>query len=163
MDIRSNLKNGIKANILAFALLASSCGTTLADARNKSEDAVLKLNAQLFQSMIVEKDGTLFTQTAVPDFRVLAPGGVIEGKAQALRGIAAWDVESIEISRVDVTYYGNIAIVTNRLDIDGTMQPVGRWGPLKSMRVFVNENDEWRLVSHALTPCLPKAVEVGRC
>ena len=113
--------------------------------------------------MIVSQDSTLFEAVAVPNFRVLAPGGIVEDKAQAIRGLTGWNVKSVEISNEDVAFHDSIAIVTNRLDIDGTMKPIGRWGPLKSMRTFVKEGTRWRLVAQSLTPCLPKAVEVGRC
>lgn len=126
-------------------------------------DELIKLNSELSRSMIVNRDKTLFDELAVDNFRVLAPGGVTENKAQVIRGLSAWDVVDIEISNEEVAFHGDIAVLTNRLDIDGTMQPIGRWGPLKSMRVFKFENNKWRLVSQSLTPCLPKAIEVGRC
>ena len=146
---------------VAMGICLVSCTTV--QANQDETQAILTLNTTLSQHMIVDRDGTLFEALAVPNFRVLAPGGVVENKEQVLRGLPLWDVKSIEITNEAVAFHGNIAVVTNRLDIDGTMKPIGRWGPLKSMRTFVKEGDDWRLVAQSLTPCLPKAVEVGRC
>ncbi|MEO1241999.1 MAG: nuclear transport factor 2 family protein [Pseudomonadota bacterium] len=105
--------------------------------------------------MIVEPDKTLFDTVAVEDFRVLAPGGVLEGKEQAIRGLSTGDVAGI-------AFHGDIAVVTNRLDIVGPQGPTGCMVPSISRRVFPDEDGQWRLVSQSLTPCLLKAVEFGR-
>ncbi|GGX65869.1 hypothetical protein GCM10011309_15180 [Litorimonas cladophorae] len=147
---------------LGFGLLCG-CASIPSGPPPSYSDDLLKLNETLFRAMIIDQDPALFTAIAVEDFRVLAPGGVVEGKAQAIQGLRAWDVVDIKIMNPQVVRHGNIATVINRLDIDGTMQPIGRWGPLKSMRTFSWEEGEWQLVSHSLTPCLPKAVELGRC
>ena len=99
------------------------------------EVELLELNARLFQAQIVERDAELLGQVALPQFRVLAPGGLIENKQQAMDGVAAWDVTSIELSGEEVIREGPVAVVMGRLDIDGTMAPVGRFGPLKYMGV----------------------------
>ncbi len=149
--------------LVAATLFVTACSTITEKDTPSMRAELLKLNADLSHSMIVERDKTLFEAVAVDDFKVLAPGGVVESKGQAVRGLSAWDVSSIEITNEDVAFHGQNAVVINRLDIDGTMQPIGRWGPLKSMRFFVYEDDQWRLVSQSLTPCLPKVIEIGRC
>jgi len=47
--------------------------------------------------------------------------------------------------------------------IDGEMQPVGELPPMKSMAVFVRENDRWRLLARSPTLCLEVAIERGVC
>ena len=117
----------------------------------------------MIRSGIVDRDSTLFSDLALESFRVLAPGGIVEGKSQAIDGLAAWDATSVRFSGEEVVLHGPVALVLGRLDIDGTMRPVGRWGPLKYTSVWVRDGDAWRLLSRSLTPCLPKVVEVGRC
>ncbi|WP_022698670.1 nuclear transport factor 2 family protein [Euryhalocaulis caribicus] len=124
---------------------------------------LLALNTALFESMIVERDAALFNETAAEDFRVLAPGGMVEGKAQAAAGVAAWDASGITVSGEEVVRQGDLAIVTGRLDIDGVMKPVGRWGPLKHMSVYQQTDGEWRLVSRSLTPCAEMLIKLDRC
>ncbi len=117
----------------------------------------------MVRSSIVDRDSVLFSDLAVDEFRVLAPGGLIEGKGQAIAGLAAWDATAVELTDTEVVFHGPVALVMGRLDIDGEMRPVGRWGPLKYMSTWVHESGGWKLVSRSLTPCLARLVEMGRC
>lgn len=69
----------------------------------------------------------------------------------------------LEVSGAEVVLHGPVALVTARLDIDGEMRPVGRWGPLKTLSAWGREGGRWRLLSRSLTPCLGRLVEMGRC
>lgn len=124
---------------------------------------LLKLNEDIFRAQIVAGDTSLFARHAVEEYRVLAPGGLIENRGQAIAGVRSWDAAGVEISGAEVVRRGPVAIVLGRIDIDGEMRPVGRWGPLKFMSVFLREGDEWRLVSRSMTPCHEMLVRVGRC
>lgn len=124
---------------------------------------LLRLNDELVRSQIVARDSTFFSAVAVDEFRVLAPGGLIENKSQVIKGLSAWDATAVELSDTEVVFYGPVALVVGRMDIDGEMRPVGRWGPLKYMSTWVREDDGWRLLSRSLTPCIDLLVEMGRC
>ncbi len=131
--------------------------------RGADRARLLQLDEQLVRTQIIERDATLFDDIAVDGFRVLAPGGMIESKQQAIAGVTAWDASDVQLSGTDIVFHGDVAIMTGRMDIDGTMQPVGRWGPLKYMSTWIKQDGEWRLASRSLTPCLDKLIEIGRC
>lgn len=124
---------------------------------------LLRLNEELARSQIVARDPVFFSQVAVDDFRVLAPGGLLEGKEQVLAGLSAWNAVDVELSGTEIVFHGPVATVMGRMDIDGEMRPVGRWGPLKYMSTWIREGGEWRLVSRSLTPCLDILIKMGRC
>ena len=147
--------------VIVSSMLAPSQEHLLGQTAEEAE--LLELNARLFQAQIVERDAALLGQVALPQFRVLAPGGLIEDKQQAMDGVAAWDVVSIALTGEEVIREGPVAVVMCRLDIDGTMAPVGRFGPLKYMGVFIRSEGEWRFLSRSLTPCLDILVQLGRC
>lgn len=147
--------------VIGFSMLAPQPEPVQGQTAEEAE--LLELNARLFRAQIVERDAELLGQVALPQFRVLAPGGLIENKQQAMDGVSAWDVASIEMTGEEVIREGPVAVVMGRLDIDGTMAPVGRFGPLKYMGVFVRSEGEWRFLSRSLTPCLDMLVQLGRC
>lgn len=124
---------------------------------------LLRLNDELVRSQILARDSTVLAEVAVDEFRVLAPGGLIENKNQVIAGLSAWDATGVELTGTEVVFYGPVALVMGRMDIDGEMRPVGRWGPLKYMSTWVREGNEWRLLSRSLTPCIDLLVEMGRC
>lgn len=154
------------APIFAVSLvIATGCATSPPDASmaEGDEQVLIELNERLARSQIVEKDPSFLEEVAVAQLRVLAPGGLIEGKQQVIAGLSGWDAIDVTFSKTEITFYQNIAIVSGRMDIDGTMHPVGRWGPLKYMSTWVKDEGRWRLLSRSLTPCLPKLIEMGRC
>lgn len=150
--------------VVSLALL-TGCVTSPAGVShsNADEQLLLELNERLARSQIVDRDPAVLTETALDELRILAPGGLIEGKREAIAGLSAWDAVDVALTGTEVTFFQNIAIVSGRMDIDGTMQPVGRWGPLKYMSTWVKDDGRWRLLSRSLTPCLQKLIELGRC
>lgn len=155
----------IATKLAASLIILSGCATTPPNAGvvNEDEQILLELDERLARSQIVDRDPSFLADIAVEDLRVLAPGGLIEGKQQVIDGLSGWDAVDVTLSKTEVTFYQNIAIVSGRMDINGTMHPVGRWGPLKYMSTWVKDGGRWRLLSRSLTPCLDKLVEMGRC
>jgi hypothetical protein len=131
--------------------------------READKKELLKLNEELARSQIVDRDSTFIMKVALEEFRILAPGGLFENKSQVIEGLAGWNATDVQLTGTEVVFYGDIALVMGRMDIDGEMRPVGRWGPLKYMSTWVREGTEWRLLSRSLTPCLEILIEVGRC
>jgi hypothetical protein len=93
---------------------------------------------------------------------LIHPGGILENKEEVLAGVGAFSVESIDMDNEVVTHHGDTGVVIARLMLYGEVQPVGRFGPMRTMSVFVRVDDEWRLLARSLTPCLPQAVQAGR-
>lgn len=160
---RMTISLGGVAAAMAMTVAPGAMGQDAAGEPGTGNAELLALNKALFESMIVERDAALFNDVAVADFRVLAPGGMVEGKAQAAAGVTAWDAAGITVSGEEVVRHGDLAIVTGRLDIDGVMKPVGQWGPLKHMSVYQQADGEWRLVSRSLTPCVEMLIKLDRC
>ncbi len=159
------LATSMLACIGLTACMSNPTASTGEGARDLDADRarLIALNETLVQSQIVARDPALFSAMAADDYRVLAPGGLIEDKTQSIAGLAAWNVTRVELSGTQVVFHGPVAIVMGRMDIDGEMKPVGRWGPLKYMSTWVREGEDWKILSRSLTPCLDKLVELGRC
>lgn len=80
-----------------------------------------------------------------------------------IAGLPGWDATDVTLTGTEVLFHGEVATVMGRMDIDGTMRPIGRWGPLKYMSTWVKDDGDWRLLSRSLTPCIDRLIEVGRC
>lgn len=81
----------------------------------------------------------------------------------ALAGIGSIKSDEFEISHEEVRFFGDTAIVIEKLEIDGEMPPVGRLPPIKFMAVFQRTDEQWIMFTRAMTPCLQVAVERGVC
>lgn len=149
--------------IFAPAYLAASPEDNDRATQDTDREMLLRLNTELVRSQIIDRDPTFISRVALENFRVLAPGGLFENKEQVIAGLPAWDATDVTLTGTKVLFHGDVAIVMGRMDIDGTMRPVGRWGPLKYMSTWVKEDGDWRLLSRSLTPCIDKLIELGRC
>ena len=158
----------ITLSLLLIVILQSGCissplrtNTHLDQEADRAE--LLRLNEKLANSQIVLRDASFFSEVAVTNFRVLAPGGLIENKDQVIAGLSAWDATGVTLTDTQVIFHGPVATVFGRMDIDGVMKPVGRWGPLKYMSTWLREDEEWRLLSRSLTPCIDVLIKMNRC
>lgn len=149
------------AHLAAVGVLLMSYTPLRAEESNAS--AIIELNRAILEALIVKRDATVFENVALDQFVVVAPGGKVEDKAQAVAGVASFDVESISVTDEQVTFAGETAVLVGKLVIDGVMQPVGRLGPMKFMAVFVRSGEEWRLLARSLTICHEMAVAHGFC
>lgn len=167
--METRIRQGLCALMFAtmvFAPVALASSPTDSDRiseQHTDRETLLRLNEKLARSQIIDRDPAFISRVALENFRILAPGGLIENKEQVIAGLTGWDARDVTLSDTEVLFHGDIAIVMGRMDIDGTMRPVGRWGPLKYMSTWVKEEGEWRLLSRSLTPCLDKLIELGRC
>jgi len=73
------------------------------------------------------------------------------------------DVVGFEINDEQVIFSGTTAVLVGKLVIDGEMQPVGRFGPMKFMAVFVESDGEWKLMARSNTLCIEMAIKRGFC
>ncbi|MEQ9398460.1 MAG: nuclear transport factor 2 family protein [Longimicrobiales bacterium] len=159
------MPRSIPGTVLTGLLLASGLPTPVAGQAD-ADPVLLDLNRRLFETQILDQDPTFLQSISDDTYVVVAPGGVIESREQAIRGLRAFEtVDSITISNERVVRQGSTAIVLNRLVIHGAIQgPVGQVGPTSAMTVFHRTEDgRWVAVSRALTRCDPRAVERGIC
>lgn len=112
---------------------------------------------------IIERDPTLFREVSLDQFLVVAPGGRVEDRTEAIGGVKSWDAGSIDVRDERVIFHGETAVLVGRLQIDGEMRPVGSLPPMKFMAVFVETAEGWRLMARSLTPCFEMAIEHGYC
>ncbi len=147
---------GLIMTLLVFPVSAQS--TSDSDA-----EIIKRLNHEALWSLLVERDPSILDQLALDQLIVVAPGGVVESKEQAIAGAGSLDVRSIELSDEQVVFHGDTAVLVGKLEADGTMKPLGRLPTMKYMAVFVRADGNWRLLARSLTPCAPLAIEHGVC
>lgn len=144
--------------VLMFSVLANA-----ETSRDTDIEKIKQLNRDALWALLVEQDPEPLDRLALDNFIVIAPGGRVENKQQAIAGVASLDVKNIELSDEQVVFHGDTAVLVGKLDADGTMQPLGELPTMKYMAVFVRADGEWRMLSRAITPCAPIAVKYGVC
>ena len=122
------------------------------------------LNRDLLESTIVRRDSTAFLQNTLTELVIIPPGGIIENRAQALAGLRAFQVTSIQLSQVSVAVVEGTAVVTAKLELEGrTVHGLDNPAPLRVMSVFTSTPLGWKLLARSLTPCSDRAIRADRC
>lgn len=155
--------NTTELTVLAACTLMLITLWNPASAQDSRTSELIELNRRIMHEQIIERDPSLFQDISLAQFLVVAPGGRIETKDEAIHGVTGWEVESIDIRDEQVIFHENTAVLVGRIQIDGVMNPVGTLPPLKFMAVFVDSSDGWKLLARSLTPCFPMAIEHGYC
>lgn len=162
-DLRKPLTSwSIFVAVLALALL-SALPAALAQGVSTAVDEVRALNARILHDLLVERDASTLEANTLDDFLVIAPGGRVEDKQQALAGVGSLDVRSIELSDERWIERDDMIVLIGKLVADGTMQPLGKLPPMKYLAVFVRADGEWKMQARSLTMCAPIAVQRGVC
>lgn len=162
--VRNSVRLAAIVAISIFSLSVSNASSS-GDSEDRATDReeLLRLNEEFTRSQIVDRSPDVLNRVAMDNFRVLAPGGLIENKAQVIRGLSAWDATDVVLSDTEIVFHDEVAIVMGRMDVEGVMRPVGEWGPLKYMSTWVKSEGEWRILSRSLTPCLEILIQMDRC
>ena len=146
--------------ILAFIFLSTA---RTAPAQTPNRDALLALHRQLLESVFLRGDTAVIAATALPNLVVVPPGGIVENRAQLLRGVQNTLSDSLVIDDVMIADHGTAAVVIARVSATRQGRPIMGTGRSRMLSVFVYDNQTWRLLARSVTPCLDRAVSSGRC
>lgn len=153
------------ATLALFLLSLPLAGQTNPEVAD-SDTLLVALDRRLFETQIVERDPELLLSISTDDYTVVAPGGVIEPRGRVIAGLRAFaTVDSLTVEPVGVVRRGETAVVFSRILIHGELTgPLGQLPKLATMTVYTRTGPgEWTVVSRALTPCDPRAIERGLC
>ena len=133
----------------AFFLASSLCAAS-PDADSK---AVLAAMNALSQALI-HRDGPALDRLLNDDLRYVHSGGQVESKADVIKANTTGSsvIEKIEYSNPNVRVYGNMALVTGRVDLWHSATNII---PMDVLHVWVKTSGQWRLASRQATR-LPK-------
>ncbi len=149
--------------VAALSIALGGASAMNADTSEADAETIKQLNREQQEALLLNKNPEPTQRIALENYLVIAPGGRVENKTQAVAGVDSLDVRGVEISQEQVIFYGDTAVLVGKLDIDGTMAPLGKLPPMKFMATYVKTGDGWRMLSRAMTPCAPVAVERGVC
>ncbi|MEK9502643.1 nuclear transport factor 2 family protein [Gaopeijia maritima] len=151
--------------LLPSATLVALTALAVAAPAHAQHDDLLRINRELFHSQMVEGDSLFLLDHSVPEYLVVGPGGVVEDRRRVIDGLGAFEgIDSLTISRERVHASDTHVVVTNRLEIHGSVAlPIGPIGPLTVATTFVRRDGRWLALSRTSTPCLPAAAARELC
>jgi hypothetical protein len=155
--MRALARLALRAAVSCGALV-TPCGAQVAE-----EDVLIRLNRDLLESVFLRQDSTLLGQAALPGLLVVPPGGIVENRAQVFSGLSLTAMDSVRVDDVVVSRHENTAVVISRVTRLGALPASAGTGRIRIMSVFVYTDGRWRFLARSVTPCIERALTVGRC
>ena len=135
-----------------------------ATAQDENLTELLDFHRDMIAAMRLENDTALFAAVALENYVVIPPGGLIETREQALRGIRNFDADSLEVEVEMVARHDSTVVLVGT--VAGNTRVRGRapqFGTVRFMAVYVRTAGAWRLLAQSTTPCHELAIRAGRC
>lgn len=138
--------------LLAFLLLsafpARAAAIPLLHKEDKLHREIENLEAQ-WREGVVQNDVTTASRLLADDYLGINPNGTLETKADALaqRRSGSVKISSIEPTSLKVRVYGDTAVVTSLVDVQGHDGDRDISGRYHYTRVYSRRTGEWKIVS----------------
>ena len=144
----------IKAAPIFAALLASTA--TAADLSPEETALAARVEAQMDAYVLRHEDASI-REIAHPDYMLVLAPGVLESLAMIDGTASNIDMERWDQTTLDVRVVGDTAVVTTRVDAEGTVRGKPFPSRLLMTHVFAREDEDadWRLLQRTMTPILP--------
>jgi ketosteroid isomerase-like protein len=136
------------ACLLGFAVPARAATIPLLHKDDRLHREIEGLESE-WRTAVVQNDVATINRLLADDYLGINPNGTLETKADALaqHRSGTMKVTSIEPDNVRVRVYGDTAVVTSRVDVQGTDGDRDISGRYHYTRVYSHRSGEWKIVS----------------
>jgi ketosteroid isomerase-like protein len=133
---------------LPYAFPAQAATIPLLHKEDKLHREIENLESQ-WRTAVVQNDVTTINRLLADDYLGINPNGTLETKADALaqRRSGTVKISSIEPTSLKVRVYGDTAVVTSRVDVQGMDGDRDISGRYHYTRVYSRRDGEWKIVS----------------
>lgn len=122
---------------------------------------LVRLNTEMLEEYILHHNTELYAQSTLVDYLLVVDIGLIETREQVLATATNLDMKSVEITNEEFLHYGDTAVLIGTLELEGSILGHTVDGKLRYMRVFVNHDGRWRLLSGSFSPVVHPSVLYG--
>ncbi len=116
-----------------------------AEARSFHGFEVEKLERELFAAY-QQRDGAALDRILDDDYIFIAPNGQMRAK-EAVRNFTGPRYQRLEVDDIRVRLYGETAVLTAQVTLQGQSPADGVTGVYRNTRVYVRQRGKWRAVS----------------
>ena len=138
----------LAACLLLYAFPARAVTVPLLHKEDRLHREIENLEAQ-WRTAMVQNDVAAIDRLLADDYLGINPNGTLETKADALaqHRSGTMKVSSIEPDNLKVRVYGDTAVVTSRVDVQGMDGDRDISGRYHYTRVYSRRGGEWKIVS----------------
>lgn len=102
-----------------------------------------------------------YARVTLDDYLLIVEIGFIETREEVLSTVENLDMNSVRITNEEFLHYRDTAVLVSTLELEGSILGHTVDGKLRYMRVFVNHDGRWRLLSGSFSPVVHPSVLYG--
>jgi ketosteroid isomerase-like protein len=138
----------LAACLPGFAVPARAATIPLLHKEDRLHREIESLESE-WRTAVVQNDVAAINRLLADDYLGINPNGTLETKADALaqRRSGTVKISSIEPDNLKVRVYGDTAVVTSRVDVQGRDGDRDISGRYHYTRVYSHRSGEWKIVS----------------
>ena len=138
----------LAACLMGFAQAAQAIALPLLHREDKLHREIENLESE-WRNGLIQNDVATASRLLADDYLGINPNGTLETKADALavRRSGVLKISSIEPDNVKVHVYGDTAVVTSQVELQGRDGERDISGRYHYTRVYSHKSGEWKIVS----------------
>jgi ketosteroid isomerase-like protein len=145
----------LASGLLFVLALLQACATVPAPGAMDSASLIAELTRQAdrWDKAIVRKDKAAIEANMAEDFRHIAGGGEVQGKAPFVQGLvsSALEIDPYTVEDFDVRLYGDVALLSGRTHMTGRYEGKPFTSHYRYIDIYVRQGGQWRVVSVQIT------------
>jgi len=134
--------------VLGIPVAAHAASVPLLHREDRLHKEIENLESQ-WRMAVVQNDVAAINRLLADDYLGINPNGTLETKADAMaqRRSGTVKISSIEPDNVKIRVYGDTAVVTSQVDVEGRDGDRDISGRYHYTRVYSRRDGEWKVVS----------------
>lgn len=147
----------MKRRLVAFAsALLLVCGTCSVSLAQSVADEIKKMEKERAEA-VVKGDWAKLEKETADNYTLVNINGEMSNKSQMVEGFKSGQnkLSKDEVSDMDVRVYGNVAVVTGKVSVEGIMGGKEVNGQARFTRVYAKQGGHWQSVALQQTRVSP--------
>lgn len=133
-----------------FLCMFAAAAMAFAATGSTQEEAEILGLMDVYKDAMIHNNAPAMEKILAPDLAYVHSAGMLESKADVLKGLSTGKnvVERIDFSDTTVRFYGNTALVRGRVDLWHSKTNIVH---MNVLHVWVKGSDGWKMVSRQAT------------
>jgi len=126
------------------------------------EEQLVRLNTEMLEQYTLHHNTQLNEEIMLDDYIFVASIGKIESKEDVINTVGNLNIQSASITYNEFRHHDPTAVLVGTLHMEGFISNIKVNARMRFMSVFINVDDQWRLMARSFSPIVHPSVLYGQ-
>jgi hypothetical protein len=126
------------------------------------EEQLVRLNTEMLEQYTLHHNTQLNEKIMLDDYIFVASIGKIESKEDVISTVGNLNIQSASITYNEFRHHDPTAVLVGTLHMEGFITNIKVNARMRFMSVFINVDDQWRLMARSFSPIVHPSVLYGQ-